>query len=49
MLRTTDPYLAFANALSLFLDAPQPVLGVDPLSSVARDATLGRDVSIGPS
>lgn len=48
MLRTTDPYLAFANALSLFLDAPPPAHGVDPLSSVAKDATLGSEVSIGP-
>jgi UDP-3-O-[3-hydroxymyristoyl] glucosamine N-acyltransferase len=47
MLRTKDPYLAFANALSLFLDAPPPIAGVDRLSSVAGDAMLGRDVSLG--
>jgi UDP-3-O-[3-hydroxymyristoyl] glucosamine N-acyltransferase len=35
MLRTSDPYLAFAP-------------GVDRLSFVAPDATLGRGVSIGP-
>jgi UDP-3-O-[3-hydroxymyristoyl] glucosamine N-acyltransferase len=48
MLRTKDPYLAFANALSLFVDATRPEPGVDPLSAVARDATLGAEVSIGP-
>ena len=48
MLRTKDPYLAFANALSLFVSAPRPAPGVDGLSSVAESATLGRDVSIGP-
>ncbi|MCM3881947.1 MAG: UDP-3-O-(3-hydroxymyristoyl)glucosamine N-acyltransferase [Vicinamibacterales bacterium] len=48
MLRTQEPYLAFANALSLFVAAPQPALGVDRLSYVAPDATLGQDVSVGP-
>jgi UDP-3-O-[3-hydroxymyristoyl] glucosamine N-acyltransferase len=48
MLRTKDPKLAFANALRLFATAPQPAPGVDPLSFVAPDATLGRGVSIGP-
>jgi UDP-3-O-[3-hydroxymyristoyl] glucosamine N-acyltransferase len=48
MLRTKDPYLAFANALSFFVVSPQPAPGVDQFSHVAPDATLGRDVSIGP-
>jgi UDP-3-O-[3-hydroxymyristoyl] glucosamine N-acyltransferase len=48
MLRTKDPYLAFANALSFFVVSPQPASGVDQFSHVAPDATLGRDVSIGP-
>jgi UDP-3-O-[3-hydroxymyristoyl] glucosamine N-acyltransferase len=48
MLRTNEPYLALANALSLLVDIPRPVPGIDPLSSVAKDATMGRDVSIGP-
>ena len=48
MLRTKDPYLAFANALSHFIDEPRPAPGIDPLSSVAADASVGRDVSIGP-
>jgi UDP-3-O-[3-hydroxymyristoyl] glucosamine N-acyltransferase len=48
MLRTKEPYLALANALSLLVDVPRPAPGIDPLSSVATDATMGRDVSIGP-
>jgi UDP-3-O-[3-hydroxymyristoyl] glucosamine N-acyltransferase len=48
MLRTKEPYLMFANALSLFVPSSPPVPGVDRLSYVAGDATLGRDVSIGP-
>lgn len=48
MLRTKDPYLAFANALSLFVSSPRPSAGVDELSRVAGDAVLGGDVSIGP-
>jgi UDP-3-O-[3-hydroxymyristoyl] glucosamine N-acyltransferase len=48
MLRTKEPYLALANALSLLVAISRPAPGIDPLSSVANDATLGRDVSIGP-
>jgi UDP-3-O-[3-hydroxymyristoyl] glucosamine N-acyltransferase len=48
MLRAKDPYLAFVNALSFFVVSPQPASGVDQFSRVAPDATLGRDVSIGP-
>jgi UDP-3-O-[3-hydroxymyristoyl] glucosamine N-acyltransferase len=48
MLRTNDPYLAFANALELFVSFPRPAPGIDQMSCVAPDATLGRDVSIGP-
>ena len=48
MLRTKHPSLAFANALSIFVPSAHPPPGVDTLSAVAPDATLGRDVSIGP-
>ena len=48
MLRTTHPYLAFANALSMFVAPAQPASGVATLSAIAPDAVLGRDVSIGP-
>lgn len=47
MLRTKHPYLAFANALSLFVPSSHPPPGIDSQSSVASDAALGRDVSVG--
>ena len=48
MLRTRHPYLIFANALSVFAEPVHPAAGVDELSFVAPDASIGRDVSIGP-
>jgi UDP-3-O-[3-hydroxymyristoyl] glucosamine N-acyltransferase len=48
VLRTSDPYSAFARALSLFVEVTAPADGVDPLSAVAADVTLGVHVSIGP-
>lgn len=48
MLRTRHPYLAFANALSMFVTPSHPPAGIDELSAIAEDADLGRDVSIGP-
>jgi UDP-3-O-[3-hydroxymyristoyl] glucosamine N-acyltransferase len=47
LLRTEQPYLAFAQAVALLTDAPPPPKGIDPASSIARDAALGADVSIG--
>jgi UDP-3-O-[3-hydroxymyristoyl] glucosamine N-acyltransferase len=48
MLRTRHPYLAFANALSLFATPAHPPAGIHDSSAVAPDAAIGRDVSIGP-
>ncbi|MBI4477683.1 MAG: UDP-3-O-(3-hydroxymyristoyl)glucosamine N-acyltransferase [Acidobacteria bacterium] len=48
MLRTSQPYLAFAKAVALFADIRRPPAGVDPLASVAADVELGGDVSIAP-
>jgi UDP-3-O-[3-hydroxymyristoyl] glucosamine N-acyltransferase len=48
MLRTSDPYLAFARAVGLFAPPSRPAAGVHPLASIAAGARLGRDVSIGP-
>jgi UDP-3-O-[3-hydroxymyristoyl] glucosamine N-acyltransferase len=48
LLRTDHPYLAFAQAVSLFVHTAPPAKGVDRLASVASDATIGDDVSIGP-
>jgi UDP-3-O-[3-hydroxymyristoyl] glucosamine N-acyltransferase len=48
MLRTRDPYLAFANAMALFSpDAVQPP-GVSEHALVAEDVQLGEGASIGP-
>jgi UDP-3-O-[3-hydroxymyristoyl] glucosamine N-acyltransferase len=48
MLRTPHPYLAFANALTLFAPPAHPPPGINALADVAADAVVGREVSIGP-
>jgi UDP-3-O-[3-hydroxymyristoyl] glucosamine N-acyltransferase len=48
LLRSDSPYLAFARAVSLFLQAAPPARGIDRLCSIAPDATIGPEVSIGP-
>jgi UDP-3-O-[3-hydroxymyristoyl] glucosamine N-acyltransferase len=47
MLRTHDPYLAFARAVGLFAPEWRPSPGVHALAAVAGDARLGAGVSIG--
>jgi UDP-3-O-[3-hydroxymyristoyl] glucosamine N-acyltransferase len=47
MLRTAEPYLAFARAVGLFAPAWRPPPGVHPMAAIAVDARIGRDVSIG--
>src|SRR5687767_2894422 len=47
MLRTTDPYLAFARAVGLFAPNWRPAPGVHALAAVAGDARLGEAVSVG--
>jgi UDP-3-O-[3-hydroxymyristoyl] glucosamine N-acyltransferase len=48
VLRSTDPYSAFARALHLFIPATLSATGIDSLSAIAPDASIGADVSIGP-
>jgi len=48
MLRCRNPYLAFANAVSLFVHEVRPAPGVDPHAAVSPDARLGAGVSVGP-
>ena len=43
-----DPYSTFARALALFARPAPPATGIDALSAVAPDATIGADVAIGP-
>jgi UDP-3-O-[3-hydroxymyristoyl] glucosamine N-acyltransferase len=47
MLRTPDPYLAFARAVGIFAPAWRPSPGIHGLAAVAADARIGRDVAIG--
>ena len=47
MLRTSDPYLAFARAVGLFAPAWRPTSGIHPMAAVASDAHIGGNVSIG--
>ncbi len=48
LLRSDDPYSAFARAVALFAQPVAPAKGVDRLASIAPDATIGADASIGP-
>ena len=48
ILRSRDPYLAFARAVGLFAPAARPQSGVHALAAIAADAVIGPDVSIGP-
>jgi len=47
LLRTDQPYLAFCKAVELLMPADTVPTGIDPLSSIAADATIGADVAIG--
>jgi UDP-3-O-[3-hydroxymyristoyl] glucosamine N-acyltransferase len=48
VLRSPEPYLAFARAVGVFAPDERPAAGVHPLSAIAPDARLGAEVSIGP-
>jgi UDP-3-O-[3-hydroxymyristoyl] glucosamine N-acyltransferase len=48
VLRTADPYLAFARAVGLFAPAWRPAPGVHALAAVSGTAHLGAGVSVGP-
>src|SRR5262249_958077 len=48
VLRSRQPYVAFARAVAFFMPSSAPPRGVDRLSAIASDATIGPDVSIGP-
>jgi UDP-3-O-[3-hydroxymyristoyl] glucosamine N-acyltransferase len=48
LLRSVQPYLAFAEALTLLAPASPQTPGIDPTSVVAADAEIGEGVSIGP-
>jgi UDP-3-O-[3-hydroxymyristoyl] glucosamine N-acyltransferase len=48
MLRTANPYLAFARAVELLCPQPSAAPGIHRLADVAPTATIAPDASIGP-
>jgi len=48
MLRSPEPYLAFARAVRVFAPDDRPAAGVHSMTAIAGDARLGQDVAIGP-
>ncbi len=47
-LISSNPYLDFARALSMFYQPPRPAPGIHPLASVAPSAKISPGASIGP-
>ncbi len=47
MLRSKNPYLAFARAIDLFYKAPQYGAGVNPTAVIAPTAKLGANAHVG--
>ncbi|HZP02233.1 MAG TPA: UDP-3-O-(3-hydroxymyristoyl)glucosamine N-acyltransferase [Terriglobia bacterium] len=48
LLRSDNPYLAFAKALEIFSPPYRPPAGIHPTAVIAPDAKIGRNASIGP-
>jgi UDP-3-O-[3-hydroxymyristoyl] glucosamine N-acyltransferase len=48
VVRSTEPYYAFARAVELFADPWRPPVGVHELAVVAGGATIAPDASVGP-
>jgi UDP-3-O-[3-hydroxymyristoyl] glucosamine N-acyltransferase len=48
LLRTKQPYLAFAKAVEIFSDPWKPAAGIHPTANVAPGARIAPDASIGP-
>lgn len=48
VLRSENPYLAFARALELFAPRAPRRAGIHPTAVIAPDAKLGKNASIGP-
>lgn len=46
-LVSSNPYLDFARALELFYQPPRPAPGIHPLASIAEDAVIGENASVG--
>jgi UDP-3-O-[3-hydroxymyristoyl] glucosamine N-acyltransferase len=48
MLRTANPYLAFARAVAVLTPPARPAPGISPHAVIDPSAVVGPDVSIGP-
>jgi UDP-3-O-[3-hydroxymyristoyl] glucosamine N-acyltransferase len=48
MLRSNNPYLAFARAIELFHHAPKHPPGIHPTAVIAASAKIGANAHIGP-
>ncbi len=48
MLRTANPYLAFAQAIELFYAGPKYAPGIHPTAVIAKSARIGAGAHIGP-
>jgi UDP-3-O-[3-hydroxymyristoyl] glucosamine N-acyltransferase len=48
LLRTADPYTAWAHAIGLLAMPAPKARGIDARASVAADAAIGADASVGP-
>lgn len=46
-LRTKNPYLAFARAISLFYKAPQYPAGIHPTAVISESAKIGKNAHVG--
>src|SRR5205807_4334079 len=47
-LRSANPYLAFAQAIELFYQAPKYAPGIHPTAVIAKTAKIGEGAHIGP-
>ena len=48
LIRTPNPYLAYARVQAFFQPQPYPPRGIDPRAFIGQGAKIGRDVSIFP-
>jgi UDP-3-O-[3-hydroxymyristoyl] glucosamine N-acyltransferase len=48
VLRSSDPYLAFAHAVEIFYPPQRPRPGIHPTAVIAPDVKLGTNPSVGP-
>ncbi len=48
LLRSDNPYLAFAKAIEIFHPPPRPAAGIHPTAVIAPSARIGRNAAIAP-